>query len=63
MINVPKKIDDIDGATPFDGDVIETLTGLVGNHRAPEIYGGNNGDGESDGTSDEDDDYMEPRMS
>jgi hypothetical protein len=59
---VPKKIDDIDGATPFDGDVVETLTGLVGNHRAPEIYG-NNGDGESDGTSDEDDDYMEPRMS
>jgi hypothetical protein len=61
-----QKIDDIDGATPFDGDVVQTLTGLVGNNRAREMCdaSGNGSDGKSDGTSgnSEDDDYMKPRM-
>jgi hypothetical protein len=51
---------------PFDGDVIQTLMGLVGNTRAQGICDAseNSSDDESDGTSgdSEDDGCMKPRM-
>jgi hypothetical protein len=61
-----QKIDDIDRATPFNGDVVQTLMGLVGNNHAREMCdaSGNSSDDRSDGTSgdSEDDDYMKPHM-
>jgi hypothetical protein len=61
-----QKIDDIDGATPFNGDVVQTLMGLVGNNRAQGMCdaSGNGSDDESDGTigDSEDNNYMKPYM-